>query len=332
MAGRLQQRSGARSLATPRWSPPRSRSSARLNTNSRYLQEPASSWPSSCWQPCPAITSTASCSSTPAARRTISPGGSRVSPPGAPVPSSRRSPTTASPGHDGPVAGDVGRGVTAAARPSASTRPTGDGPTRRSGIAAAVAELRDSEHGVAAMFVDGVFTSDGILGPAHAWTAAAATRSTPPAGCMSPTRCRPDIGRTGDHLWSWAASGLRPDLVMLGKPMGNGYPVAAVVGSAAVIDPFIETHRLLQHVRRRDGGVRRRARGAAGHRRRGRWSTTPSSRGHLRASLDELAARHPRLGAPRWVSPSAWTSSGPAMARWIRVGEVIAMTCVTAVS
>jgi 4-aminobutyrate aminotransferase-like enzyme len=35
------------------------------------------------------------------------------------------------------------------------------------------------------------------------------------------------------------ADRLTPDLVTLGKPMGNGYPVAAVIGRSAVIDPFM---------------------------------------------------------------------------------------------
>ncbi len=30
------------------------------------------------------------------------------------------------------------------------------------------------------------------------------------------------------------------DLVTLGKPMGNGYPVAAVIGPAALVDPFVQ--------------------------------------------------------------------------------------------
>jgi 4-aminobutyrate aminotransferase-like enzyme len=46
-------------------------------------------------------------------------------------------------------------------------------------------------------------------------------------------------GRIGDHLWSFAASQLDPDLVTLGKPMGNGFPVAAVVGTAELIDAFM---------------------------------------------------------------------------------------------
>jgi 4-aminobutyrate aminotransferase-like enzyme len=89
------------------------------------------------------------------------------------------------------------------------------------------------------MFVDGVFTSDGILGPAAAWTADALRIVQAAGGFYVADEVQAGFGRTGEHLWSWAASGLAPDLVVLGKPMGNGYPVAAVVGSAAVIDPFI---------------------------------------------------------------------------------------------
>jgi 4-aminobutyrate aminotransferase-like enzyme len=37
------------------------------------------------------------------------------------------------------------------------------------------------------------------------------------------------FGRSGPLLWSFARTGNAPDLVTLGKPMGNGYPVAAVL-------------------------------------------------------------------------------------------------------
>ena len=43
-------------------------------------------------------------------------------------------------------------------------------------------------------------------------------------------------GRTGEHLWSFVACGLEPDLVTLGKPMGNGHPVAAVIARRADVD------------------------------------------------------------------------------------------------
>ena len=44
------------------------------------------------------------------------------------------------------------------------------------------------------------------------------------------------FGRTGDHLWSFVGSGLVPDVVTLGKPMGNGYPIAAVVTRSSYVE------------------------------------------------------------------------------------------------
>src|ERR671932_1887386 len=45
-------------------------------------------------------------------------------------------------------------------------------------------------------------------------------------------------GRTGGYLWSFERYGITPDFVTLGKPMGNGYPVAAVVTRAEIVDRF----------------------------------------------------------------------------------------------
>jgi 4-aminobutyrate aminotransferase-like enzyme len=89
------------------------------------------------------------------------------------------------------------------------------------------------------MFVDGVFTSDGIHGPAHDWTAEAAALVHAAGGLYVADEVQAGHGRTGDHLWSFVAGGVPADLVTLGKPMGNGYPVAAVCGPAELVDPFI---------------------------------------------------------------------------------------------
>lgn len=118
--------------------------------------------------------------------------------------------------------------------PPAVTRPG----TRT--VSAAAEELGIVGVGLAAMFVDGVFTSDGILGPAHAWTRDALAEVRTLGGLYVADEVQAGYGRTGDHLWSFAASQLDVDLVTLGKPMGNGFPVAAVVGRADLIDPFME--------------------------------------------------------------------------------------------
>jgi 4-aminobutyrate aminotransferase-like enzyme len=49
-------------------------------------------------------------------------------------------------------------------------------------------------------------------------------------------------GRTGDSLWSFTPAGVTPDLVTLGKPMGNGHPVAAVVARSEIVDRFGVDH------------------------------------------------------------------------------------------
>jgi 4-aminobutyrate aminotransferase-like enzyme len=45
-------------------------------------------------------------------------------------------------------------------------------------------------------------------------------------------------GRTGADLWGFQAAGITPDFVTLGKPMGNGFPVAAVVTRAEIAERF----------------------------------------------------------------------------------------------
>jgi 4-aminobutyrate aminotransferase-like enzyme/Ser/Thr protein kinase RdoA (MazF antagonist) len=113
-------------------------------------------------------------------------------------------------------------------------------PTAASGVGAAVHSLAEADVGVAAMLVDGVFTSDGIRGPAHAWTREAAAATHAGGGLYVADEVQAGHGRTGDSLWSFLAGDVPADLVTLGKPMGNGYPVAAVIGPGDLIDPFIE--------------------------------------------------------------------------------------------
>ncbi len=107
-------------------------------------------------------------------------------------------------------------------------------------VSAAAGELADAGHGLAAMMVDGVFTSDGILGAAHDWTRDAAAAVHEAGGLYIADEVQAGHGRTGDGLWSFLAGDVPADLVTLGKPMGNGYPVAAVVGPAALVDPFVQ--------------------------------------------------------------------------------------------
>ena len=46
------------------------------------------------------------------------------------------------------------------------------------------------------------------------------------------------FGRVGTHLWAFEALGAVPDVVTLGKPIGNGHPMAAVVTTREIADSF----------------------------------------------------------------------------------------------
>jgi 4-aminobutyrate aminotransferase-like enzyme len=46
------------------------------------------------------------------------------------------------------------------------------------------------------------------------------------------------FGRVGSHFWGFELQGVVPDIVTMGKPIGNGHPLAAVVTTPAVAEAF----------------------------------------------------------------------------------------------
>ncbi len=83
--------------------------------------------------------------------------------------------------------------------------------------------------GLAAMYIDPAFTADGILLPPPGYLREAARRVRAAGGLLVADEVQAGHGRSGHGLWSFQASGIEPDLVVMGKPMGNGFPVAALV-------------------------------------------------------------------------------------------------------
>ncbi|MGD9396466.1 MAG: aminotransferase class III-fold pyridoxal phosphate-dependent enzyme [Candidatus Thorarchaeota archaeon] len=46
------------------------------------------------------------------------------------------------------------------------------------------------------------------------------------------------FGRMGDHFWGFETQGVVPDIVTMGKPIGNGHPIGAVVTTRAIAESF----------------------------------------------------------------------------------------------
>jgi len=104
-------------------------------------------------------------------------------------------------------------------------------------VEATIAELDAFGIPVAALIVDTIFASDGVR-PDVPGLARAVSAVRKAGGLFIADEVQPGFGRLGDGMWGFARHGLVPDLVTLGKPMGNGHPVAAVVGRPDLIAQF----------------------------------------------------------------------------------------------
>ena len=82
---------------------------------------------------------------------------------------------------------------------------------------------------LAATFLDGSLMSDGIYVPETSELRLLVERTHAAGGLYVADEVQAGHGRLGPELWSFTRHGIAPDVVTLGKPMGNGYPVAAVV-------------------------------------------------------------------------------------------------------
>lgn len=95
-------------------------------------------------------------------------------------------------------------------------------------------------HGIhpAAILLDGIFSSDGVLPGPPGMIAEGIALAQAEGLLYIADEVQPGFGRTGLNLWGFARHNVRPDIVTLGKPMGNGQPIAAMVGRSAVVDHF----------------------------------------------------------------------------------------------
>jgi 4-aminobutyrate aminotransferase-like enzyme/aminoglycoside phosphotransferase (APT) family kinase protein len=102
----------------------------------------------------------------------------------------------------------------------------------------AVVDLAGRGFRPAAVFIDGAFTSDGIFAPPPEYLGELVRRTRAAGALLVADEVQAGHGRMGDGLWSFEAAGIVPDIVTLGKPMGNGHPVAAVVTRSDIVDRF----------------------------------------------------------------------------------------------
>ena len=122
--------------------------------------------------------------------------------------------------------------------PSAQNYPQGIA----EGFAQAVTDACDrmAEQGIkpALLIVDTIFSSDGVFPDPKGFLAPAATAIRKAGGLFLADEVQPGFGRTGSDFWGFQRHGLIPDMVSMGKPMGNGYPLAGLALKPETIAEF----------------------------------------------------------------------------------------------
>jgi 4-aminobutyrate aminotransferase-like enzyme len=107
----------------------------------------------------------------------------------------------------------------------------------REELVGAVARLAERGRRPAALFLDSTFTADGIFVPEPTVVAAIAGAARDARALFIADEVQSGHGRTGEW-WGFTRWGVTPDIVTLGKPMGNGHPVAAVITRSDIVDRF----------------------------------------------------------------------------------------------
>ncbi len=107
----------------------------------------------------------------------------------------------------------------------------------------AIASLQETPHGFSALIVDPFFANEGFPDLPSGFLAPAVAAVRKAGGVVICDEVQPGFGRTGSHFWGHQRAGVVPDIVTLGKPMGNGHPIGGVVAGADTLNAFRKAFR-----------------------------------------------------------------------------------------
>jgi 4-aminobutyrate aminotransferase-like enzyme len=108
----------------------------------------------------------------------------------------------------------------------------------RNQVRAAIADLHRHGIGLAAFIADSIFSSDGIFAGPAGFLRPIIEEVHAAGGLYIADEVQPGFGRTGEEWWGFQRHGIVPDIVTMGKPMGNGIPVAAAVFKPELLVEF----------------------------------------------------------------------------------------------
>jgi 4-aminobutyrate aminotransferase-like enzyme len=104
-------------------------------------------------------------------------------------------------------------------------------------LQAAIRDLESNGSGFAALLLCPIFANEGLPDIPPGFMTRATELARAHGGLVIADEVQAGYGRTG-RWWGYEATGLTPDIVVTGKPMGNGLPLAAAAASRKLVDGF----------------------------------------------------------------------------------------------
>ncbi|MDZ4729480.1 MAG: aminotransferase class III-fold pyridoxal phosphate-dependent enzyme [Xanthomonadales bacterium] len=114
----------------------------------------------------------------------------------------------------------------------------GLGPKYASKVDDAVAKLQSRGHDTAMFMTCNIFDSNGALVAPEGYLRDSYAKVRAAGGLCVADEVQSGLCRLGDRVWGFEDSDVIPDIVTMGKPIGDGHPVAAVVTTPAIAQAF----------------------------------------------------------------------------------------------
>lgn len=105
-------------------------------------------------------------------------------------------------------------------------------------IRKAIAGMKAAGIRLAGFIADSIFSSDGVYPGEPGFLAEAVSAVRDAGGVYIADEVQPGFGRTGDKMWGFDRHGVVPDMIVMGKPMGNGFPMGGVAVKPEMLAVF----------------------------------------------------------------------------------------------
>ncbi|MCE8527157.1 aminotransferase class III-fold pyridoxal phosphate-dependent enzyme [Ruegeria pomeroyi] len=102
----------------------------------------------------------------------------------------------------------------------------------------AIARLQEKGHGVAGFIAETFPSVGGQIIPPKGYLAAVYDKIRAAGGVCIADEVQTGLGRLGDYYFGFEHQGAEPDIVVMGKPIGNGHPLGVLVTTREIADSF----------------------------------------------------------------------------------------------